>query len=71
MIFCMLSDHVTFISGEVHGLFSHNMVLYIVSDPVAQRYLQWCHESGHPSEHYWNVLNYNQKLNAPGSYIGE
>ena len=38
---------------------------------VAKQYLDWCWDSGHPSEHYWNVLNYNQHLNAPGSYIGQ
>ena len=62
--------NVTFFKGELHGLFAHKMVEYIVEEPVARDYLQWCWDSGHPSEHYWNVLNYNKHLRAPGGYEG-
>lgn len=60
----------TFVKGELHGLFARKMVEYIVEDPFAQEYLQWCWDTGHPSEHYWNVLNYNTFLKAPGGYEG-
>lgn len=63
--------NVTFFKGELHGLFSRRMVEYLVEDKVAQSYLTWCWDSGHPSEHYWNTLNYNVFLNAPGGYIGQ
>lgn len=62
--------NLTFYKGELHGLFSWRMVEYIVKSKVAHDYLQWCWDSGHPSEHYWNVLNYNRHLKAPGGYIG-
>lgn len=58
------------VSGELHGLFSQRMVNYIVKSDVAKTYLTWCWDSGHPSEHYWNTLNYNVKLQAPGGYVG-
>ena len=46
------------------------MVEYIVESDTAKEYLNWCWDTGHPSEHYWNVLNYNRDLNAPGGYQG-
>jgi hypothetical protein len=63
--------NVTFFKGELHGLFSRGFVEYIVENEVAKNYLQWCWDSGHPSEHYWNTLNYNSFLGAPGGYIGK
>ena len=62
--------NLTFYKGELHGLFSRRFVEFIVESEVGQTYLEWCWDSGHPSEHYWNVLNYNRHLNAPGGYIG-
>ena len=59
------------LSGELHGLFSHNMVVYLIRAKISQRYLKWCQNTGHPSEHYWNVLNYNKKARAPGGWIGQ
>ena len=63
--------NLTFFKGELHGLFSRRMVQYIVESEISQRYLEWCWDTGHPSEHYWNVLNYNVHLHAPGSYEGK
>ena len=57
--------------GEVHGLFSQRFVEYIVSDERAKKLLEWCEDSGHASEHYWNTLNYNVHLRAPGGYTGK
>lgn len=62
--------NLTFFKGELHGLFSRHMVEYIIENEVSQRYLGWCWDTGHPSEHYWNVLNYNVHLHAPGGYEG-
>ena len=62
--------NLTFFKGELHGLFSRRMVEYIIKSDVSQRYLEWCWDTGHPSEHYWNVLNYNVQLRAPGGYEG-
>ena len=46
------------------------MVEYIVESDIAKKYLEWCWDTGHPSEHYWNTLNYNTHVAAPGGYIG-
>ena len=51
--------NLTFYKGELHGLFSRRFVEFLVESEVAKDYLDWCWDSGHPSEHYWNVLNYN------------
>ncbi|CAD5118880.1 DgyrCDS7553 [Dimorphilus gyrociliatus] len=63
-------ENVTFYKGEMHGLFSHNFVKYVVESKIGIDYLNWCKDTGHPSEHYYNVLNYNKYLNAPGGYYG-
>ncbi len=61
----------TVLKGELHGLFSRRFVEFIVESDAARRYLRWCWDTGHPSEHYWNTLNYNVHLQAPGGYRGE
>ena len=63
--------NLTFFKGELHGLFSRRMVDYIINNEVAKEYLEFCWDTGHPSEHYWNVLNYNTHLKAPGGYEGK
>ena len=60
----------TILKGEIHGLFSRRFVEYIVESPQAQGFLRWCWNTSHASEHYWNTLNYNRKLNVPGGYYG-
>ena len=65
------SHNVTFFKGELHGLFSRKFVEFVVKSDVASEYFEWCKLSGHPSEHYWNVLNFNPHLQAPGGFIGE
>jgi len=62
--------NLTFFKGEIHALFSRRMVEYIVENDVARSYLEWCWDTGHPSEHYWNTLNYNTQLSVPGGYQG-
>ena len=62
--------NLTFFKGELHGLFARRMVEFIVESEYGRRYLDWCWDTGHPSEHYWNVLNYNSHLRAPGGYSG-
>ena len=64
------SINVTFFKGEIHGLFSSRMTEYLVENEVSKQYLEWCWDSGHPSEHYWNTLNYNAFLGVPGGYTG-
>ena len=64
-------ENLKFFKGELHALFSRRMVFYVVENAVARRYLEWCWDTGHPSEHYWNVLNYNPQLGAPGGYHGK
>jgi len=41
-----------------------------VESEHGRKYLDWCRDTGHPSEHYYNTLNYNVHLNAPGGYVG-
>lgn len=65
-----LPYNLTYFKGELHGMFSRRMVEYMVENSVAQEYFEWCRYSGHPSEHYWNTLNYNRHLAAPGGYEG-
>ena len=62
--------NLTFFKGELHALFSERMVEYLVESEIAKGYLQWCWNTGHPSEHYWNTLNYNKHAKAPGGYEG-
>ena len=62
--------NLTFFKGEIHALFSRRMVEYLVENDTARSYLEWCCDSGHPSEHYWNTLNYNERLAVPGGYQG-
>lgn len=63
--------NLTFFKGELHALFSHGMVEYIVESQHGREYLKWCWDTGHPSEHYWNTLNYNGQLEVPGGYRGQ
>ena len=63
-------DGLTLYKGEIHGLFSHNFVEYIVNDPVSKTLLEWVSDTSHASEHYWNTLNYNQHLRVPGGFLG-
>ena len=62
--------NLTYYKGELHGLFSRRMAEYIIESDVALGYLDWCWNTGHPTEHYWNTLNYNPHLKAPGGYEG-
>lgn len=62
--------NITFFKGELHAFFSRRMTEYIVESKNGRRYLEWCWDTGHPSEHYWNTLNYNPRLKAPGGYEG-
>ena len=62
--------NLTFFKGELHALLSRRMVEYIVESEMARSYLEWCRDTGHPSEHYWNTLNYNRQLAVPGGYQG-
>ena len=63
--------NLTFYKGEIHGLFSPRFVEFIIESDVGQKFLEWCVLSGHSSEHYWNTLNYNLHLKAPGGYFGK
>jgi len=63
--------NLTFFKGELHGLFSRRMTEFIVESEHGKKYLDWCSDTGHPSEHYYNTLNYNVHLNAPGGYTGD
>ena len=62
--------NLTFYKGELHGLFSRKMVEFIIENKLALDYLDWCWDTGHPTEHLWNTLNYNQHVKAPGGYQG-
>ncbi|OAF69164.1 hypothetical protein A3Q56_03113 [Intoshia linei] len=62
--------NITFYKGDVHGIFTYKMVEFIVHDKKSKDYLKYIWNTGHASEHYWNVLNYNQYFNVPGGYMG-
>jgi len=62
--------NLTYFKGAVHALLSRRMVEYVVESDVARSYLEWCWDTGHPSEHYWNTLHYNEQLAVPGGYRG-
>lgn len=59
-----------FFKGELHALFSRRFTEFLLESEHGRKYLEWCWDTGHPSEHYWNTLNYNQHLDAPGGYTG-
>ena len=63
--------NLTFYKGELHGVFSHKMVEYLTESDIGRGYFQWVFDTGHPTEHYWNTLNYNRHLKAPGGYEGK
>ena len=63
-------SNLTFFKGETHGFFSSEMTEYLVESKHGMSFLEWCKDTGHASEHYWNTLNYNALLNAPGGYTG-
>lgn len=59
-----------FFKGELHALFSRRFTEFLIESEHGRKYLEWCWDTGHPSEHYWNTLNYNKHLDAPGGYTG-
>lgn len=63
-------SNLTFFKGETHGFFSSEMTEYLVESKHGINFLEWCKDTGHASEHYWNTLNYNAHLNTPGGYTG-
>ena len=63
--------NITLFKGETHGLFSVKMVEFIMESFHGRNFFEWCFDTAHASEHYWNTLNYNPQLSAPGRYIGK
>ena len=59
-----------FFKGETHGLFSAKMTEFLLESFHGRMFFEWCMDTGHASEHYWNTLNYNPHLHAPGGYTG-
>ncbi|ESO12380.1 hypothetical protein HELRODRAFT_141556, partial [Helobdella robusta] len=60
--------NLTFYKGETHGLFASKMTEFIIESKEGKTFFDWCKDTGHASEHYWNTLNYNKLFRAPGGY---
>ena len=62
--------NMTIYKGSCYGVFSWKFVEYMLEDRRAREYLTWCKKILIPDEMFWNSLNFNPQLNAPGGYIG-
>ncbi|CAH1775434.1 unnamed protein product [Owenia fusiformis] len=56
--------------GTVYGVFSRRFVEFLMEDEVAQDFLDWCKTTANPDEHFFNTLNHNPHINAPGQFEG-
>ncbi|KAL8573981.1 hypothetical protein ACOMHN_029428 [Nucella lapillus] len=62
--------NITLYKGAVHIVASRGFVDFVLHDPRAQDFLQWCKQTRHADEHFFNSLNRNPHLQAPGRYLG-
>ncbi len=63
----------TIVKGSAYGVFSREMMSYVLNDPVPQDLLEWSRTAYSPDEHYWATLNHlwhNPLLKTPGGYTG-
>lgn len=56
--------------GSVHVLVRREFVEYAVASEEGERILNWTKLVGHSSEYFFSTLNFNARLNIPGSYVG-
>lgn len=61
---------VTPYKGAVHVLVRREFVEYAVTAEDGDRILNWTKLVGHSSEYFFSTLNFNARLNIPGSYVG-
>ncbi|XP_041372655.1 beta-1,3-galactosyl-O-glycosyl-glycoprotein beta-1,6-N-acetylglucosaminyltransferase-like [Gigantopelta aegis] len=47
-----------------------DFVRYVLHDPVARDFLEWCRKTYMPEETFFATLNHNQILSVPGGYKG-
>ncbi|XP_076451294.1 beta-1,3-galactosyl-O-glycosyl-glycoprotein beta-1,6-N-acetylglucosaminyltransferase 3-like [Babylonia areolata] len=62
--------NITVHKGPVHIVASRAFVDYVLHAPPAQEYLRWCQKTRFPEEHFFNSLNHNPHLGAPGRRPG-
>ncbi|KAJ8318659.1 hypothetical protein KUTeg_003750 [Tegillarca granosa] len=62
---------VQIVKGSAYGIFSREMVNFILTDKKAKGILEWSKLIPSPDEYYWAILNHNKKLGAPGRYWGD
>ncbi|XP_076456660.1 beta-1,3-galactosyl-O-glycosyl-glycoprotein beta-1,6-N-acetylglucosaminyltransferase 3-like [Babylonia areolata] len=62
--------NITLFKGHVHIVASRAFVDYVLHAPPAQDFLRWCQKTRHPDEHFFNSLNHNPHLMAPGRRPG-
>ena len=44
---------------------------FIIHEKISQDFLKWISETRHPDESYFNTLNFNPQLGAPGAFTGD
>lgn len=62
--------NITMAKGPVHVLASRAYVEFVIKDPVALEFREWCRDTGHGSEHFFNSLEYSPQLGVPGAFTG-
>ena len=62
------------IKGSAYGIFSRDFVHYLINDPVAKDFYEWCKLTWSPDEQFWATLQHtysNPHIKPPGSYAGK
>lgn len=57
--------------GDVHIAAVRGFVDYAINSNVARRFLEWEKLNQHPDESFFNTLNFDPRLGAPGSSVGQ
>ncbi|XP_070204316.1 N-acetyllactosaminide beta-1,6-N-acetylglucosaminyl-transferase-like [Littorina saxatilis] len=61
--------HLSMTKGDVHIAAVRGFVDYAINSNVARRFLEWEKLNQHPDESFFNTLNFDPRLGAPGSSV--
>ena len=62
--------NITFYKGSTHIIATRSFINFTINDPVAKQLLKLVKTATLPEELYFNTLQYNPHLGAPGSFSG-
>lgn len=63
--------NLTLTMGSVHVVVNRYFVDFILHNPIAHDFFEWCRNTTIPDETFFATLNHNPHLGIPGSYTGE